>query len=275
MIKFIDILNESTRVKLDPEFKKVLNNVVEVIFKKRKSFRKYTPITTIPIKIADGTPGAVEIAVDPDLEHFGLLDTKCGENCTDPMELIMTINPKKVNSKKNLYQTIYHEMMHATDPMLTTKSTESFWSDYDPDKDEMYWGHPAEFRAITNEFIEALINEFALRRNRLHKQSSIDILRKSLDNILNYFGKGEPLSNLSKDIIYDMYGAQEITNIRKALENIIVDNPDVAELLPRNKKEKMDYITVIDLVKQHSGDDWKRFLGMLVKAGDEIKEILK
>jgi len=62
MIKLIDILNESTRVKMDPDFKRVLNNVVDIIFKKRKTgFKKYTEITSIPIEIADGTPGTVEI----------------------------------------------------------------------------------------------------------------------------------------------------------------------------------------------------------------------
>ena len=45
MIKFTDILNESTRVKLEPELKRVLNNVVDIIFKKKKQFRKYTPFT--------------------------------------------------------------------------------------------------------------------------------------------------------------------------------------------------------------------------------------
>ena len=273
MIKFIDILNESTRVKLDPELKKVLDNVVDIIFKKKKQFRKYTPITTIPITIEDGTPGAVEIVVDPSLEHYGLLDSKCGEDCTDPMELIMTINPKKVTSRKGLYQTIYHELTHGTDPMLTTKSTESFWNTYDPEVDKKYWGHPLEFRAITNEFLEGLENEFTLRRNRVTKEQSIITLRKSLKNILNHFSNGEPLSNLSLDIINGMYGGGEHNILRKTLDDIIIDNPDVANLI--SKKSKLDYLTIINLVKKYSGENWKRFLGMLVKTSDEIKEILK
>ena len=41
------------------------------------------------------------------------------------------------------------------------------------------------------------------------------------------------------------------------------------------QKSKLDYLTIINLVKKYSGENWKRFLGMLVKTSDEIKEILK
>jgi hypothetical protein len=273
MIKLIDILNESTRVKMDPDFKRVLNNVVDIIFKKRKTgFRKYTPITSIPIEIADGTPGTVEIVVDPELEHYGILDVKV-EDSTDPNDFIIKINPNEVKSKKGLYQTLYHEIMHATDPMFSTKSTESFWDTYDPEVDEKYWGHPVEFRAITNEFIEGLINEFTLRKSRVKTPSSIDSLKKSLDNIMNHFSNGEKLSVLSSDIIGDMYGSEEMTRSRIILNNILIDNPEIADVLSQTERD-LEYMVVIELVKKYSGSDWKRFLSMLYKASEEIKEIL-
>jgi hypothetical protein len=273
MIKLIDILNESTRVKMDPDFKRVLNNVVDIIFKKRKTgFRKYTPITSIPIEIADGTPGTVEIVVDPELEHYGILDVKV-EDSTDPNDFIIKINPNEVKSKKGLYQTLYHEIMHATDPMFSTKSTESFWDTYDPEMDEKYWGHPVEFRAITNEFIEGLINEFTLRRSRVKTPTSIDSLKKSLTNIMNHFSTGEKLTPLSSDIIGDMYGSEEMTRSRIILNNILVDNPEISDILNQREND-LEYLVVLELVKKYSGSDWKRFLGMLYKASDEIKEIL-
>lgn len=273
MIKLIDILNESKRVKLDPEFKKVLNNVVDIIFKKRlKGFKKYTPITSIPIEVADGTPGTVEIVVDPDLPHYGILDTKV-EDSNDPNDFIIKINPKEVKSKKGLYQTLYHEIMHATDPNFSTKYSEDYWSDYDPEKEEMYWGHPIEFRAITNEFIEGLINEFSFRRKRLKNQNSVKMLEKSLDNILNHFSTGEELSPLSNDIIEDMFGSEEITRSRKLLNDILVDYPEISDLMKKSNKE-LSYLTVLELVKEYSGDDWKRFLTMLFKASEEIKEVI-
>jgi len=273
MIKLIDILNESKRVKLDPEFKKVLNNVVDIIFKKRlRGFKKYTPITSIPIEVADGTPGTVEIVVDPDLPHYGILDTKV-EDSNDPNDFIIKINPKEVKSKKGLYQTLYHEIMHATDPNFSTKYSEDYWSDYDPEKEEMYWGHPIEFRAITNEFIEGLVNEFSFRKNRLKNQNSIKMLEKSLDNILNHFSTGEKLSPLSNDIIEDMFGSEEITRSRKLLNDILVDYPEVSDLM-KNPNKELSYLTVLELVKKYSGDDWKRFLTMLFKASEEIKEVI-
>jgi hypothetical protein len=273
MIKLIDILNESTRVKVDPDFKRVLNNVVDIIFKKRKTgFKKYTEITSIPIEIADGTPGTVEIVVDPELEHYGILDVKV-EDSTDPNDFIIKINPNEVKSKKGLYQTLYHEIMHATDPMFSTKSTESFWDTYDPEMDEKYWGHPVEFRAITNEFIEGLINEFILRRSRVKTPTSIESLKKSLDNIMNHFSNGEKLSVLSTDIIGDMYGSEEMTRSRMILNNILIDNPEISDVLSKTERN-LEYIVVLELVKKYSGSDWKRFLGMLYKASEEIKEIL-
>lgn len=273
MIKLIDILNESTRVKMDPDFKRVLNNVVDIIFKKRKTgFKKYTEITSIPIEIADGTPGTVEIVVDPELEHYGILDVKV-EDSTDPNDFIIKINPNEVKSKKGLYQTLYHEIMHATDPMFSTKSTESFWDTYDPEMDEKYWGHPVEFRAITNEFIEGLINEFTLRKSRVKNPTSIESLKKSLDNIMNHFSNGDKLSVLSADIIGDMYGSEEMTRSRMVLNNILIDNPEISDVL-RKTERNLEYMVVLELVKKYSGSDWKRFLGMLYKASEEIKEIL-
>ena len=273
MIKFIDILNESTRVKMDPDFKRVLNNVVDIIFKKRKTgFKKFTPITSIPIQIADGTPGTVEIAVDPELEHYGILDVQV-EDSVDPNDFIIKINPNEVKSKKGLYQTLYHEIMHATDPMFSTKSTETFWDTYDPEFDDKYWGHPVEFRAITNEFIEGLINEFTLRRSRVKTPNSIESLKKSLDNIMNHFSNGEKLSVLSSDIIGDMYGSEEMSRSRMALNNILIDNPEISDIFSKSEKN-LEYMVVIELVKKYSGSDWKRFLGMLYKSSEEIKEIL-
>ena len=274
MIKFIDILNESTRVKMDPDFKRVLNNVVDIIFKKRKIFKKYTPITTIPIMVADGTSGQVEIIADPNLSSYGLMDTKV-EDSVDPNDFIMSINPKMIQSKKGLYQTLYHEILHATDPNFSTKYNEKYWSDYDPELDEKYWGHPVEFRAITNEFIEGLMNEFVLRRKRVKNSNSIKSLINSLDNILKYFSSGEPLNSLSKNIINSMYGGDDVNNnVKKSLENILVDNPELSDIV-NSSYEKLDYINVLDLVKKYSGEDWKRFLSMLVKASDEIRDTLK
>ena len=216
------------------------------IKKDQTGFKKYTEITSIPIEIADGTPGTVEIVVDPELEHYGILDVKV-EDSTDPNDFIIKINPNEVKSKKGLYQTLYHEIMHATDPMFSTKSTEAFWDTYDPEFDDKYWGHPVEFRAITNEFIEGLINEFTLRRSRVKTPNSIESLKKSLDNIMNHFSNGEKLSVLSSDIIGDMYGSEEMSRSRMALNNILIDKISRLNLFSSLSKYKLDKDQQIEL----------------------------
>lgn len=274
MIKLTDILSEATRVKLEPEVIQTLRNAVDLIFKKRiRGFRNLTPITSIPIKIADGTKGSVEIVIDPSLEYYGILDTKT-EDSNDPDDFIIKLNPKKIKTKKGLYQTLYHEIMHATDPTFTTKYTEKHWKNYDPDIDEKYYGHRIEFRAYANEFIEGLINEFKLRRKRLKNEKNILSLKKSLKNILDYFSKNEPLTSLSKDIILDMIGNEDInTNIKKTLENILIDFPQVGDIVSPTK-EKLTYLEVLDLIKKHNPSDWNRFLGMLYKSSKEIEEFI-
>jgi len=275
MVKLTQILSEATRVKLEPEVLQTLRNAVELIFKRRKrGFRTLTPITTIPITIADGTKGTVEITIDPNLEAYGMLDTKT-EDSHDPNDFVVLLNPHKIKSKKGLYQTLYHEIMHATDPTFSTKYTEKHWADYDPDIDEKYYGHRIEFRSYSNEFIEGLINEFKLRRKKLTNPKSISTLMKSLDNILSYFVKGEELSSLSKDIILDMVGNEEINSgIKRTLENILINFPEVGEMVPKTK-EHLTYIEILNDIKKYNKEDWNRFLGMLYKAVNEIKEFIK
>ncbi len=90
---------------------------------------------------------------------------------------------------------------------------------------------------------------------------------------MNHFSNGEKLSVLSTDIIGDMYGSEEMTRSRMILNNILIDNPEISDVLSKTERN-LEYIVVLELVKKYSGSDWKRFLGMLYKASEEIKEIL-
>lgn len=277
-MKLLNILSEGKRIKLEPEVNALIHRVVDIIYKKRNTgFKKYTPITSIPIIVQDGTPGTVEIAVDPKLEYFGLLDQKV-EDSKDPNDFILTVNPTKITSKKNLYLTLYHEIMHATDPGYTTKYSEKYWKDYDPEIDEKYWAHPIEFRASTNEFIEGLRNEFALRKKRLKNPENIKYLIDSADNILNYFAHGDKLTKLSYDIIEDMSGLiPQGTRISKLLQDMFIEYPGVSqfsEFSPKSGSQPY-YIKYIELIKLYDPTIWKRFLTMLHSEVNEIKENLK
>jgi hypothetical protein len=70
-----------------------------------------------------------------------------------------------------------------------------------------------------------------------------------------------------------MVGNEEISNrINITLEKIIVDFPELADMLPASK-EKLTYLEVLGLIKKYNPEDWNRFLGMLYKGVDEIKKI--
>ena len=137
-----------------------------------------------------------------------------------------------------------------------------YQSRYNEKSDKDYWGHPIEFRAITNEFLEALVGEFTKRFNRLRNVENKKFLLKSLNNIVNYFGKNEKLSKLSLDILSRLNDENISDNkISKVLSNITLDYPATTELL--DKKEEPYYLTYIELVKKNNPKMWPRFLTML------------
>jgi hypothetical protein len=184
----------------------------------------------------------------------------------------MQLNPKLFGSKKNLFLTLYHELMHATDPNFTTKSNDNYWKDYDPTVDEKYWGHPVEFRAVTNEFLEGLVNEFKRRNDRVNNVEKRQSLLMSLKNILNYFAKGEPLTRLSLDIMNRISdeGLKD-TRIANLLADISTNYPETSEFM--NNKEPY-YLKLINTIKKFNPSMWPRFLKMLYDTVDEINDII-
>jgi hypothetical protein len=162
--------------------------------------------------------------------------------------------------------------MHATDPNFTTRSNDKYWKDYDPTVDEKYWGHPVEFRSVTNEFLEGLVNEFRRRNDGVIKVENRQLLLKSLNNILNYFAKSEPLSRLSLDVINRISDeGLEDTRIANLLANISTEYPETSEFM--NNKEPY-YLILINTIKKFNPDMWPRFLKMLYDSVDEIKDII-
>ena len=162
--------------------------------------------------------------------------------------------------------------MHATDPQFTTKYNEKYFADYDPEVDEKYWGHEIEFRAVTNEFLEGLVNEFKRRNKRIIKVENRQLILKSLNNILNYFAKGEPLSRLSLDVINRISdeGLSD-TRVANLLANISTDYPETSEFM--NNKEPY-YLRLINTIKKFNPDMWPSFLKMLYDTSEEIKNFI-
>lgn len=276
MIKFINILSnvisEQKRYKLSPEDYTKLQELTDRLWALRsKDIPRKIEVDQMEFKTADGSDGKVRVFLNPRYKNYGQMDLK-PRTTRNPQKFVMQLNPKLFGSKKNLFLTLYHEFMHGTDPNFTTKANDKYWEDYDPTVDEKYWGHPVEFRAVTNEFLEGLVNEFKRRNERVNNVEKRQSLLMSLKNILNYFAKGEPLTRLSLDIINRISdeGLKD-TRISNLLADISTDYPETSEFM--NNKEPY-YLKLINTIKKFNPDMWPRFLKMLYDTVDEINNII-
>jgi hypothetical protein len=278
MIKFIgilsDVITEQKRHKFEPETYAKIQSIVEKLWNDRnKEYKGKTVIEYLPITVKDGTQGQVAIRVNPRLKYIGYMGTK-PKDSRDPMDIFIEVNPKFYESKKNLYLTLYHELIHAIDPTQSTKLNQKYQTTYNEKSDEMYWGHPIEFFAITNEFLEGLVLEFKRRADRIRNEDNRKYLNKSFKNILGYFAKGEKLSKVSSDILYkinDEYVKEDV--ISKVLDDLITNNPHLADYITM-PKDVPYYLNYIELIKKYNPKIWKRFLTMLFKTKDEIETII-
>ena len=276
MIKFLDILtnviSESKRYKLQPEeYTRLLELSNRLWALRSKNYPTRKMVDQMDFQTAEGAQGQIKLYLDSNYKNYAELDVE-PEGSVDPMDFTMVLNPSQFNSKKTLFNTLYHEIMHATDPNFSTKYSEDYWSDYDPVSTESYWGHPIEFRAVTNEFLESLVREFTLRNNRIQKFENKRVLLKSLDNILDYFSKHEPLSKTSLELLKRMNDETlPKSKIGKVLSNIPTDYPGTAELLPASEPYFLKYINT---VKKYNPKMWPRFLTMLYKTAEEIRDII-
>jgi hypothetical protein len=191
----------------------------------------------------------------------------------DPADLVIEVNPKYYESKKNLYLTLYHEMIHASDPTQSVQWSPKYMMTYDEKSDEKYWGHPIEFFAISNEFLEGLVKEFERRAKRTRKPENLVILEKSLNNILNYFSKNEPLSPLSKDILFRVNDEFVGEDTPKQLKNWTADMPNLADFISRGSEEPY-YLYYVQMIKKFNPTIWKKFLSMLYDTTFEIKDLI-
>jgi len=276
MIKFINILSnvisEQKRYKLSPEdYTKLLELTDRLWTLRSKDIPRKIEVDQMEFKTADGSDGKFKVFLNPRYKNYGQMDLK-PRTTRNPQKFVMQLNPKLFGSKKNLFLTLYHELMHATDPNFTTKSNDNYWKDYDPTVDEKYWGHPVEFRAVTNEFLEGLVNEFKRRNDRVNNVEKRQSLLMSLKNILNYFAKGEPLTRLSLDIMNRISdeGLKD-TRIANLLADISTNYPETSEFM--NNKEPY-YLKLINTIKKFNPSMWPRFLKMLYDTVDEINDII-
>lgn len=270
-----NVITEGKRFKFDSEtYMRMLALTDNLWDLRNKDYKRKTFVEVLPFKTSDGAQGQVKVYINPRLKFIGQMETK-PDASRDPMDFVMELQPKEYGSKKNLFLTIFHEMLHATDPSQSTKYSSKLMSTYNEFDDSGYWGHPVEFRAITNEFLEGLVLEFERRIDRIVKPSEKLFLERSLDNILSYFASGNPLSKVSKDIIFRINDEQVLDNrISELISNLKSDYPSVVEILPDKKEDVPYYITYIEVIKQHNPSVWPKFLKMLYNTYQEIKDYL-
>jgi hypothetical protein len=269
-----EILSEAKRYKFAPETLQKINSVVDNLWNDRnKNYgNRKEVVDIIHFKTANGVDGLVKVVVNPRLKYLGFMGTK-PKTSYDPADIYIEVNPKYYESKKNLYLTIYHEMIHASDPTQSSDWSPRYMLTYDEKTDEKYWGHPIEFFAISNEFLEGLVREFERRAKRVRKVENREILNKTLKNILNYFAKGEKLNRLSQDILFRINDEHVGDDSFKVLKNLTADMPHLAEILPERAEEPY-YLHYVQLIKKYNPEIWKKFLSMLYDTTFEIKDII-
>ena len=279
MIKSLNILSqiilEQKRHKFDPETYEKIHAVVDKLWNdKNKKYQGKTTVDIIPITLKNGVKGLVKVRVNPRLPHIGYMGT-LPKTSVDPADIYIEVNPKKYESKKNLYLTVYHELIHAIDPTQSVLFSPKYMLTYNEKSDKDYWGHPIEFFAITNEFLEGLILEFKRRSERIRNEENKKFLHKSLNNLIGYFARGEKLSKLTKDILYKINDENVNDNIANRLINkMVIDDPSIADFISQKPDDEPYYLILIELIKKFNPKIWPKFLKMLYTSKDEIENII-
>lgn len=274
-------IQEAKRIKLNDNLEQEIRKIVDLFFeKKKRKITKKTLLGVLKFKNDVGFDGKVEIFVNPAIggDYYAVLDSKDHDK-PKLDELYIELDPELNDDPLTLYNTIYHEMLHVTDPRYTTHHTEKFWAGYDVEEHtpEKYYGHDAEFRTMPYEFLNALVNEFKRRKSLASKsEQSKKSLQNSLTNILNYFATGEDLSNLSLDILHSTYSTPEAVKnpFARSLKRISVTYPDVASMMSRSNELPKYFTDYLFNIKKYNPNRWFKFLSALYSTYLEITEIL-
>lgn len=267
-----NLLNEASRFKMDPELNFLLHDLADRLWEKRnKKYTRKTLVDGFPFKTSDGQDGYVKVFINPRLKFIGQMDTK-PTGSRDPADFELEVQPKEYTSKKNLYLTLYHEMLHATDPSQSTKYNPKYMLTYNEFSDEKYWGHPIEFRAISNEFLEGLEMDIERRLESIKNPDYKKYLIRSLDNLLGYFSRGESLNKLTIDILKRVNDEDVLENmISKSLSNLTTIYPNISDLIVKKDEDEPYYLTYLESIKKYNPKMWPRFLTMLYKSIEDLR----
>jgi len=164
--------------------------------------------------------------------------------------LFIVVNPEEAlnPSLKSTYHILYHELQHLMDLNSTEYISDKKEKEYSTqDKDKGYWGHEFEFRAFSNEIINAIYKEY---KDLFQKVSDNDII-SSIDSMISFFGKSGQLDELGQKVLYSISSEKE-----------------------QGPQEYPYVLKVARLLKKNAPERWNSFLKMLYNVGQEIKSDL-
>lgn len=277
---YMNITEASKRYRLDDYNLENMISLVDLLYdesKKKSRKQKMYKITEVPVRTIDGINYELPVYVDPNLDGYAALGYD-KEDFISTENIALIVNLSQIVSKKNLYNSVYHEFLHAVDPTITSKPSLKYQSKYgDPtERPDLYYSHGIELRAITGEFFEAMVNEFTERVEKIRDEKDKKTLYDSLNNIVSFFVELNPLSPLSYNILDEMNGENDLENkFKRTLSNIFKDYPQTADYLNDTPDEAPYFLTVIDMIRHFSPKGWKRFLTMLYSTREEIRNFLK
>ena len=184
MSTIINELTDDTRL--------IINSLVKKIYKFKGTKFKRRKIAVVPTVTDDDVEYALNIFISSESEFEGYIRDL--SNNPKFFDIEMVINPNLVDSKRALYNVLYHEFLHATDPHLTTRQGDEYLKKYDPDSNNKYFSSKIELRAITGEFLEALRNQFKefllSDKTPFAKKDLFEIL----DNVLSFLEDDKKLT---------------------------------------------------------------------------------
>lgn len=259
-------MKDIKRKRLDPKLNAQLKKLASIISKNYNKFNVMTKVGEVFFENDLGDNGFVEIFTSKNMPFYAqLLGDKIDE---------LKVEVKSLPSEKEVYNALFHELLHATDPDLFEDET---WDDYDPEKDESYYGHKLEFRTMTNEFLNALVDIF---KEKLVSSNSTakKKLHDALTNIVNYYFHDEPLKDFAADILDYAAGAVKFSNneVNDLMSRIQLQYPGEYTLTTKtSKREKLPVFIrgYLNKIREYNPKQWNDFMSMLMSTQEEILEM--
>lgn len=240
------LVEGSKRTELHPRTMWDLNHITDVVWSASKKKNDDPPLKgTIYVEDPTGAGTDIPVYYLSDFENQGAVFEIDPSKPRNLYNLFVVLNPGEsaVESKKSVYNTLYHEIQHLMDLHTTHYLTDKEKTKYDSDVDEKYYGHDFEFRAYTNEFLQGLENEYMELVGKHEKEE----LFKSLASVLEYFGKSGEADKIAGDAIYNI----------------------TSEM--RSDGDLPHSIKVLSLLKRFNPKRWNQFLKMLYSTILDIK----